>query len=80
MAHATRATLTAALRNEATASPPAGHAPDLARQLFEEEVAVLEAQATVKTFIDVIATRRVRQRLRELDKASPAHPQFDGGS
>jgi len=39
--------------------------PGLAKQLFEEEVAVLEAQATVKTFIDVIATRRVKQRLRK---------------
>jgi hypothetical protein len=40
--------------------------PDLAKQLFDEEVAVLEAQATIKTFIDVIATRRVKQRLRKL--------------
>jgi hypothetical protein len=43
--------------------------PDLAKQLFDEEVAVLEAQATIKTFIDVIATRRVKQRLRNLSKA-----------
>ena len=40
--------------------------PDLAKQLFDEEAAVLEAQATIKTFVDVIATRRVKQRLREL--------------
>jgi hypothetical protein len=38
---------------------------DLEKQLFDEEVAVLEAQATIKTFIDVIATRRVKQRLRK---------------
>jgi hypothetical protein len=43
--------------------------PDLAKQLFDEEVALLEAQATIKTFIDVIATRRVKQRLRKLSKA-----------
>ena len=42
------------------------NAPDLAKRLFDEEVAVLEAQATIKTFIDVIATRRVKQRLRKL--------------
>jgi hypothetical protein len=42
---------------------------DLAKQLFHEEVAVLEAQATIKTFIDVIAIRRVKQRLRKLSKA-----------
>ena len=43
--------------------------PDLAKQLFNEEVAVLEAQATIKTFVDVIAIRRVKQRLRKLSKA-----------
>ena len=43
--------------------------PDLAKQLFDEEVAALEAQATIKTFIDVIAIRRVKQRLRKLSKA-----------
>jgi hypothetical protein len=42
---------------------------DLARQLFDEEVAILEAQATIKAFIDVIATRRVKQRLRKLSQA-----------
>ena len=42
------------------------NAPDRAKQFFDEEVAVLEAQATIKTFIDVIATRRVKQRLRNL--------------
>ena len=43
--------------------------PDLAKRLFDEEVAVLESQATIKTFIDVIATRRVKQRLRRLSEA-----------
>jgi hypothetical protein len=47
-------------------SSPTDNAPDLAKRLFDEEVAVLEAQATIKTFIDVIATRRVKQRLSKL--------------
>ena len=54
--------------NEAIVTALSNHmdnTPDLAKQLFDEEVAVLEAQATIKTFIDVIATRRVKQRLRE---------------
>jgi hypothetical protein len=54
--------------NEAIVTALSNHrdnAPDLAKRLFDEEVAVLEAQATVKTFIDVIATRRVKQRLRK---------------
>ena len=46
--------------------------PDLAQQLFDEEVAVLESQATIKTFIDVIANRRVKQRPRRLSKATSA--------
>jgi hypothetical protein len=52
--------------DEATATTLSSHidnTPDLAKQLFDEEVAILEAQATVKTFIDVIAARRVKQRL-----------------
>lgn len=54
--------------SEAIVTAPSNHrddTPGLARRLFDEEVAVLEAQATVKTFIDVIATRRVKQRLRK---------------
>ena len=39
---------------------------ELAAQLFHEEVADLEAQASVTAFIDVIATRRVKERLRNL--------------
>jgi hypothetical protein len=55
--------------NEAIVTAVSNHvdnAPDRAKQLFDEEVAVLEAQATIKNFIDVIATRRVKQRLRKL--------------
>ena len=58
--------------DEAIVTPLSNHmdnTPDLAKQLFDEEVAVLEAQATIKTFIEVIATRRVKQRLRKLSKA-----------
>jgi len=54
--------------DEAIVTPLSNHmdnTPDLAKQLFDEEVAVLEAQATIKTFIDVIAARRVKQRLRK---------------
>ena len=40
----------------------------LARQLFDQEVADLEAQASVRSFIGVIATRRVKERLRKLAK------------
>jgi hypothetical protein len=35
----------------------------LVKCLYDEEIARLEAQATVTNFIGVIATRRVRQRL-----------------
>lgn len=34
------------------------------RDLYEEEMAALEAEATVKSFIGVIAARRVKERLR----------------
>ena len=39
---------------------------DVVRELYEEEVASLTANATVKQFVGVIATRRVRQQLREI--------------
>jgi Protein of unknown function (DUF3562) len=73
-------TLIPPTRDEATVTPPARSthcASELAGQLFDEEVAILDAQATVKAFIGVIATRRVRQRLKELDKADLAQAQFD---
>lgn len=43
---------------------------DLVKALYEEEVAALSAQATVRQFIGVIATRRVKQQLRELGSAA----------
>ena len=39
---------------------------DLVRALYAEEVAALTAGATVRQFIGVIATKRVRQQLRSL--------------
>ena len=60
-------------QDEAIATALSNHADtssDAAKRLFDEEVAVLEAQATVRTFIGVIATRRVKERLRELSKES----------
>ena len=41
-------------------------ATDVVKALYEEEVAALTANATVRQFIGVIATRRVRQQLRAL--------------
>jgi Protein of unknown function (DUF3562) len=39
---------------------------DVVKALYEEEVATLAAQATIKQFVGVIATRRVKQQLRLL--------------
>ena len=39
---------------------------DLVKALYDEEVAALDAEAKVKTFIGVIATKKVKQQLREL--------------
>lgn len=40
--------------------------PDVVKALYEEEVATLAAQATIKQFVGVIAIRRVKQQLRRL--------------
>ena len=50
----------AALARESSASF------DVVKALYEEEVAALVSQATVKQFVGVIATRRVKQQLRQL--------------
>jgi hypothetical protein len=39
---------------------------DVVQALYEEEVATLSAHATIKQFVGVIATRRVKQHLRLL--------------
>jgi len=44
---------------------------DVVRHLYEEEIAALHNEASVKGFIGVIAARRVRQRL--LAARHPAH-------
>ena len=36
---------------------------DVVKSLYDEELALLQAEASVKNFIGVIAARRVRQRL-----------------
>ena len=54
------------LRDEGTIAALAQEtATDLAvvQSLYQEELAVLEAQSSIKTFIGVIAARRVRDRL-----------------
>jgi Protein of unknown function (DUF3562) len=71
MPDTTAATPIASPAEKAVVAVPSPHtsAPsDLARRLFDEEVADLEAQASVTTFIGVIATRRVKERLRKLGK------------
>jgi hypothetical protein len=42
---------------------------DLVKTLYEEEVAALSESATVRQFIGVIATKRVKQQLRQLGNA-----------
>lgn len=42
---------------------------DIVKALYEEEVATLSARATIKQFVSVIATRRLRQHLRVLGQA-----------
>jgi hypothetical protein len=41
-------------------------ARELVQRLYEEELAALHAQASVKHFVPIIAGRRVRQRLMAL--------------
>jgi Protein of unknown function (DUF3562) len=44
-------------------------AVEVVRDLYEDEIATLMVQASVKNFIGVIAGRRVKQRLRERKRA-----------
>ena len=42
------------------------HTPvDVVKHLYDEELAELQSNSSVKSFLDVIAGRRVRERLRE---------------
>jgi hypothetical protein len=42
---------------------------DVVKTLYDGEIAALVAQAKVKQFIGIIATKRVRQQLRELSSS-----------
>ena len=44
------------------------------RYLYEEEFAVLEAHSSVKSFIPLIAARRVKERLRASHNRTQAAP------
>jgi hypothetical protein len=44
---------------------------ELVRHLYDEEIAALREKATVKNFIGVIASRRVKQRLRAMRSNPP---------
>jgi Protein of unknown function (DUF3562) len=49
---------------------------EVVKTLYEEEVATLVAQATIKQFVGVIATRRVKQQLRDRvhnQQSGPVH-------
>jgi Protein of unknown function (DUF3562) len=57
-------------RNEAVIAELARHtntAPEVVKNLYESEVADLQASASVPNFIGLIASKRVRRRLRGQD-------------
>ena len=61
------------LPDEATVAALAkqtGTPPHVVKRIYDEEIAALHAKSTVKNFIDVIARRRVRQRLADLKKGA----------
>lgn len=43
---------------------------DIVKALYEEEFSILNVHATVKQFIGVIVTRRVKRQLRDLEIAA----------
>jgi hypothetical protein len=47
---------------------------EVVKTLYEEEVATLVAQATIRQFVGVIATRRVKQQLRKRVRGRPSGP------
>ena len=66
MAHANSRTHGRPLRDETTIATLAQETatdPAVVQCLYQEEVAVLEAESSIKNFIGVIAARRVRDRL-----------------
>jgi hypothetical protein len=48
-----------------------GTPEDVAKQIYDEEIAALYARSTVKNFVAVIARRRARQRLSALKARAP---------
>ena len=72
MPHRTPSTHALSLKDEAIIATLAQETDSneaVVKLLYEEEIAILRSQASVKNFIDVIAARRVRQRLA----AAPGH-------
>jgi Protein of unknown function (DUF3562) len=59
----------AAQASIATLASETGSSPEIVRTLYLEEVSALSRQAKVKQYVGVIATRIVRQRLRQLHAA-----------
>ena len=50
------------------------HTPiEVVKHLYDEELADLESKSTVKSFIDVIAGRRVKERLRKSPSRRAKH-------
>ena len=49
---------------------------ELVQRMYDEEMAELESSSTVKTFIEVIAGNRVRQRLGNQSKHTRAADDF----
>jgi len=41
-------------------------AHDIVKQIYDEEIAALDSNAKVKNFVGVIASRRVKRRLKAL--------------
>jgi Protein of unknown function (DUF3562) len=48
---------------------------ELVKDLYDQEIAALHAQAKVKNFIGIIASRRVKQRLRAQQKGEAGSKQ-----
>lgn len=62
-----RSTSTESGRDDATVAAPARDAcapVEVVKSLYEEELTELQSKSKVKTFIEVIARRRVKERLR----------------
>ena len=55
-----------------TAPAQKTHTPiDVVRHIYDEELAELDSTSTVKNFIQVLASRRVKERLRRYGPPAP---------